>query len=180
MADVSIIAANGVDYNIKDATARSGLTTANSNITTLQSNMTTAQSNISSLQSSMSTANGKISTLESKVASMIEGGAGYCKMSDGTMLQWGTVNITSGTFTQYASSPFYIFVASITFPKSFYGTATIVSGSSRFSTGAEFGIGQGATSSGAVSVRCMDISARVMSASEKLVIKWMAVGRWKA
>ena len=67
MADITQIAANGINYNIKDATARADVATANGNISNLADDVDTAEGNISALQGQMTTANGKITTLEGKM-----------------------------------------------------------------------------------------------------------------
>lgn len=67
MADITQIAANGINYNIKDATARSDIATANTNISSLADDMETAEGNITSLGTRMTTAEGDIDTLEGKM-----------------------------------------------------------------------------------------------------------------
>lgn len=67
MADVTQIAANGINYNIKDATARTALETAASNISNLADDMDNAEGDISTLQGQMTTVSGKVTTLEGKM-----------------------------------------------------------------------------------------------------------------
>ena len=94
MADFNIFTANGVDYNCKDATARSGLSTANSNIATLQGNvttlqgkMTTAEGDIDNLESAMTTAQGNITALQTQ-ANNLQGQLGDLFVVNGTNISY--------------------------------------------------------------------------------------------
>lgn len=102
----------------------------------------------------------------------------YCKMPDGTLMQWGTVDITSGTTSSYI--PVYILSVTITSPISFYDTTYVITGSSKYGTGAEFAFGQRTTHESHAIVRLCDTSSRTASFSAVWRVKWQAIGRWKA
>lgn len=53
MADVTQIAANGINYNIKDEAANDDIAAASVDITTLEGRMTAAEGNISALQTAV-------------------------------------------------------------------------------------------------------------------------------
>lgn len=96
MADVTQIAANGIEYDVVDSAARLGLQTANSNISALRTDLTADEADIADLQSDMTTAQGNITALQTAVGNMqTVSGNGYCKLADGTLIQWGT----HGSFT---------------------------------------------------------------------------------
>lgn len=67
MADITKISANGIDYNIKDATARSSISTINTTMSGLEGDVETAEGNITSLGTRMTTAESDIDTLEGKM-----------------------------------------------------------------------------------------------------------------
>lgn len=107
-----------------------------------------------------------------------EEGNGYCKMPDGTLIQWGTFTTTSGgSTTSYGS--IYILQLSFDFSISFIDTNYVVTGSAKFGTGAAlpFGLEGGTTSS--ASIRVWDIATRTLSSSTPLVVHWQAIGQWK-
>lgn len=180
MADVSKIGANGIEYDVCDTAARLGIQTANSNISSLRDDLTNDEADIDALQSNMDTAQSNIEALQTQVGNMqTVSGVGYCKMADGTLILRGTTNFTSGSMIAYGS----IFIATVTIvlpssPKFINGNYTIT-GSSKWSTGAELSFGQGATSATQASVRVWDIAARTFSTSAPLVVNWQAIGRWK-
>lgn len=185
MADVSKISANSVEYTIKDATARSSISSIQSDINTINGDITAIEGDVSTLQGQMATAQGNISTLQNTATGLqnqinllqTESANGYCKLPDGTMMQWGTTEVTSGSMSAYAN--IYVATVTVVFPQRFVDGNYIITGSSKFGTGAELAFGQGATSATQASVRVWDVAARVFSASDKLVVKWMAIGRWK-
>lgn len=102
----------------------------------------------------------------------------YCKMPDGTLMQWGTLDVTSGTTSSY--SPVYILNVTVTFPIPFYDTTYVINGSSKYGTGAEFAFGQGTSYESHAIVRVWDTSPRTASSSNRWRVKWQAIGRWKA
>lgn len=162
MADVSKIAANGIDYNIKDETARSSITTmqedidaVEADVATLQGDMTTAQGNISASQSD-------ISALQTTVAELITSGSNYCRLSDGTLFQWGISTIPENT--QYVA---------ITFPIAFlnanYGFAPC--GNYSYTPDVRLSVAAKATSGLSVYRQAAQSYAQLFS--------WIAIGRWK-
>ena len=102
---------------------------------------------------------------------------GYCKMPDGTLLQWGIQTVTSGTFT--ASGEMYFLATSISFPLPFINNASFVSGSSKVGSSVELAFGVTSASETTATVRNMSTQAIALSSSIPLVIRWFAVGRWK-
>lgn len=107
-----------------------------------------------------------------------DSGTGYCKMADGTMLQWGTLSLTSGTMSQYGA--LYGVAASIVFPIAFNDANIVVTGSSKYGNQPEmsFGMTNSITASQAA-VRLWDVASRAISSTNPFVVKWQAVGRWK-
>lgn len=111
-------------------------------------------------------------------AIMAESGSGYAKFPDGTMIQWGTASITSGTFSQIGSSGVFSLAISFFFPAQFSGSPR-VSGTARYSTGYAVPAGFNDSSNTTAKGFAYDFFARAPSAQVQLVIEWMAVGRWK-
>lgn len=180
MADVSKIGANGIEYDVVDSAARLGVQTANANITALRTDLTNDEADIADLQSDMTTAQSNITALQTEVGNMqTDSGVGYCKMADGTLILRGTTNFTSGSMSAYGSV--YIATVTITLPSTpkFINGDYTITGSSKWSTGAEFAFGQGATSATQASVRVWDVAARTFTSSAPLVVKWQAIGRWQ-
>lgn len=103
---------------------------------------------------------------------------GYCKMPDGTLIQWGTTVLTSGSTNAYVS-PINITTVYIQFPIPFASTDYRVFGSGKYSTGASTPIGQTGETLTSCGVHWWDAVARTFSTSIPLVIKWCAIGRWK-
>lgn len=107
-----------------------------------------------------------------------DSGTGYCKMADGTMLQWGTYNLTSGTMSQYGA--LYGVAATIVFPIAFNNANIVVTGSSKYGNQPEMAFGMTSTiTSAQVIVRLWDVASRAISSTNPFVVKWQAVGRWK-
>lgn len=91
MADVSKIAANGIEYDVTDLAAGAEIQDANADISELRADLTADETAISTLQGQMTTAQGDISALQTAVGNMqTVSGNGYCKLADGTLIQWGT------------------------------------------------------------------------------------------
>ena len=105
---------------------------------------------------------------------------GHCKMPDGTLIQWGTVTLTSGSTSTYVS-PINTATVVIQFPIPFVSTDYMVFGSGKYSTGASTPIGQNIAGETLTtcSVHWWDATARAFSASIPLRVKWCAIGRWK-
>lgn len=101
----------------------------------------------------------------------------YCKMPDGTLIQWGINTYTSGSTSTYQS--IHIITKSIPFPVEFYDTNYTLFGSGKFGTGAALAFADegGTTTSG--SARAWDVTSRTLSSSMQLKLRWMAIGRWK-
>lgn len=183
MADVSKISANSVEYTIKDATARSSISSIQSDINTINGDITAIEGDVSTLQGQMTTAQGNISTLQNTATGLqnqinllqTESANGYCKLPDGTMIQWGTVTVSSPTITQIASSGVYYSTISLTFPIAFVSKNYCVSGNSKFSTGHQVPFGAIADTAAKAIVHIYDFYER----SGNVVLSYTAVGRWK-
>ena len=108
-----------------------------------------------------------------------ESGLGYCKMPDGTLIQWGTdtLNVVNA-LSQIGTSGIYATLASFRFPISFVDTNYSFNGQVKYSTGYEVPCGFIAASGASCSVRIYDFYARPAS-STLYVLDWMAIGRWK-
>lgn len=106
-----------------------------------------------------------------------DSGNGYCKMPDGTLLQWGTATITSGTFT--ANGAMYFLATSVSFHLPFINSASFVSGSSKVGSAVELAFGVAGVTETTATVRNMFTQAITLSSSVPLVIRWFAIGRWK-
>lgn len=102
----------------------------------------------------------------------------YCKLANGTLIQWGTMTVTSGSFSAVVS-PIYYYSITHDLPMAFTGASYTVSGASRFSTGHSVAIGGYPSSASKVIIHCFDYYSRSMSASAALVVRWMAIGKWK-
>lgn len=108
-----------------------------------------------------------------------DSGSGYCKMPDGTLIQWGRYEVKSGTFTQAGSSGVYAFALSFSFPIPFASDYPAVFGSTQYSTGHRVASGyRGASKTTSAGV-AYDFYPRVMSTTNKLFVEWCAIGRWK-
>lgn len=111
-----------------------------------------------------------------------DSGSGYCKMPDGTMIQWGTASITSGTFinTNTGSSGMWDLSCNFTFPFSFAaGSSPRVFGTAKYSTGHMIPVGFFSSSATTAACELYDFYQRVPSASTPYYIEWTAIGRWK-
>lgn len=113
----------------------------------------------------------------------IEGGSNYTKLPDGTLLMWGTTQITSGTFVATPVSGLFALWISFNMPTTdaqFIG-ATRVSGISKMSSGFESSVSFWNCSNTIASGRAyvMSSAAPTLSSSNPLSVEWMAVGRWK-
>lgn len=109
-----------------------------------------------------------------------QSGDSYCKLPDGTLIQWGVSRAAgSGSLTQIASSGVYTGVLPITFPIAFTsGNNTFVHGSFRYSTGHDTPIAPVSVSGNSASVRVYDFFERPLD-DGLITLRWLAVGRWK-
>ena len=110
MADITQIAANGINYNIKDATARSDIATANTNISSLADDMETAEGNITSIGTRMTTAEGDIDTLEGKMTTA-EGNIALLQTAVGGMFSQEYQSVAVGStlyFTLANTEPGFV------------------------------------------------------------------------
>lgn len=96
--------------------------------------------------------------IASEIAGANESGTGYCKMSDGTLIQWGTVTIPEGLYVEAItfSKAFLNTTYSVTF--GVYDNGIPVNISSKYTGGCRVG-------------RTPNTAANS--------IDWQAVGRWK-
>lgn len=117
-----------------------------------------------------------------KIAEAIAGAndsdTGYCKMPDGTLIQWGVTEFKSGSTSSYIS-PIVTSNITLTMPIPFADTNYIVFGSGRYSTGLATAIGFYSASTTTAYAHWWDAAARTFSATTPLVVRWCAIGRWK-
>ena len=99
---------------------------------------------------------------------------GYCKFPDGTLIQWGDTYTSASGMTQIESSGIYFGQANIAFPIEFVGEPIVV-GSTKCSTGHQVPAGFAGSTTGAY-VYYYDFYQR---SGSPLVIRWVAIGRWK-
>lgn len=111
---------------------------------------------------------------------MNNSGLDYCKMPDGTLIQWGkqTLNMSDemtliGTSGIYKTPVFYI-----SFPIDFANTNYVVYGMSRYSTGHIVSLGAVPSLKGQFIAMAYDFNKRSLNDGQFL-IRWQAVGRWK-
>lgn len=101
------------------------------------------------------------------------GGAGYCKLPDGTMIQWGVV--TGLSFSNEAKLE-----GTQSFSQTFYSSPTIIAGG--ISTGVSeyaFRIGAYASSGSSFSWSMHSGTGAAITVSNR-GFQWLAIGRWKA
>lgn len=110
-----------------------------------------------------------------------DSGTGYCKMPDGTLIQWGSLIVEQGSTAQYVGQTYQMPV-SISLPIPFVDTNYRVFGSSKFVIGGAVAIGHDVSLSTESSayIRAWDYTSRTLSSSATLKIWWIAIGRWKA
>lgn len=108
-----------------------------------------------------------------------ESGDGYCKMPDGTLIQWGNTALTAtGTMTQIGSSGIYFALFYLSFPIPFIDTDYTVNGTTRYSTGHAVPLGAMPYSASQVALYAYDFYARSNNDGQRRFF-WQAVGRWK-
>lgn len=108
-----------------------------------------------------------------------ESGNGYCKMPDGTLIQWGnSANLAFNITTSISGTGMFRGSYQINFPISFSSATYVISGSSQYSTGLSFPFG--APYSGMVaSYASVYIYNDTSKSGNEGRINWLAVGRWK-
>ena len=106
-----------------------------------------------------------------------ESGTGYCKMADGTLIQWGEASNVTVSMTQ--SDALYVQRYTITLPISFYNARYFASASFQYSTGYGFacGVPYSGRSTTSFAVDFMETTNRSGNAGRYI---WFAIGRWKA
>lgn len=121
-------------------------------------------------------ASGTIPQLSNEVGS--SNGIYYCKMPDGTLIQWGTGNYSPTSSTGVASGSVYYFEfrPNIVFPIEFYYTPSV--------TLTKLGGSEGAISwaqRSKTGISMFDVIRGVQNPGDPSVdLCWMALGRWKA
>lgn len=95
----------------------------------------------------------------------------YCKMPDGTLIQWGAnENLQSGN--------------AIMFPMRFFNNNYIVSITSRYNTASTLRCTYGVTGSNkytdAFYVYVWDTETGGISTQNNIAVEWIAIGRWKS
>ena len=180
MADVSKISANSVEYTIKDATARSSISSIQSDINTINGDITAIEGDVSTLQGQMATAQGNISTLQNTATGLqnqinllqTESANGYCKLPDGTMIQWGQAS----SFTLSNG----ILSATISMAQNFVGLNYSV-----MLTPQRNGIAYVTTpfyeanANGNVERTVNSFAIAAKGTNTNITVNWFAIGRWK-
>ena len=127
-------------------------------------------------------ATGKIQLLSSEGGTNNADG-GYCKLQDGTLIQWGkSTLIVNSSLSEIASSGVYTGRANFTLPQAFIDNHFYISGTIKFDTGYVIPAGSAAVNSNTVDVTIYDYYERPASSSydtANYVYRWYAVGRWK-
>ena len=109
-------------------------------------------------------------------------GTGYCKMPDGTLIQWGrlsgiTVNLTAlGNSGLYGQT--YVANNGIVFPIAFVDSSYFVTGSFQYSTGNVFPLAVAYTAQATDHCFPSFFDAYARSGNDGR-ISWQAIGRWK-
>ena len=99
----------------------------------------------------------------------IESSTNYCKMPDGTLIQWGKVSITTGT----AAVPFgYRGVAAVTFAMTFVSLPAVI-------TSPEDDGGYWNSGSNTITNTSFTASMAGNLQSVTKNVDWIAIGRWK-
>lgn len=103
------------------------------------------------------------------VNTAVTGGAGYCKMPDGTLIQWGSVINTNVGY------------ASVTFPVAFVNDNFIFSASPRYSSAypqIDYRTVSQKTSYSVGVINFKPLSS-TGSYTTAAIADWLAIGRWK-
>ena len=101
------------------------------------------------------------STINMTNSGAVSGSGGYCKMGDGTLMQWGSVVVPSGNYTQQ-----------ISFPQEFADRTKITIQVTPLSGGTVWNVNYSdVTTTGASVGRTPNTSASTYY--------WLAIGRWK-
>ena len=108
----------------------------------------------------------------------VDGGTGYTKLPDGTLIQWGKYSVHSGSFAAVSGTGIYYLNISFNFPIPFVGNP-IVTGTSRYSTGFALPVGFNNASATTAVGYAYDFSPRTPTTQVPLIIEWQAVGKWK-
>ena len=114
------------------------------------------------------------SWISTAIDGALTGGSGYHKHADGTLIQWGSTETTAEGMTQVASSGIWFGQTSIAFPIEFINEPVVV-GSTKYSTGHQVPAGFAGRTTGAY-IHYYDFYQR---SGSPLVIRWVAIGRWK-
>ena len=142
-------------------------------IVSLTNQITTLQSSLNNMQNNLQTQINNLMPISGNNSN-----GSYCKFPDGTLIQWGQKNITSGTYGSYGS--LYIYTATIDFPISFNAVETPkIFGAGKFGTGASMAAGDEGCDVATGYLRVFDVTSRSMTTSSPLRIRWMAIGKWK-
>ena len=108
---------------------------------------------------------------------MNNSGENYCKMPDGTLIQWGrnqvTTASTSGIYPGFGNNSMYRGVTDVTFPIPFTNTPAVVADGDNRLYGA-FGINETHTTNSKFSVE-----GGHNAANTTISFFWVAIGRWK-
>lgn len=112
-------------------------------------------------------------------SNLLQGGTGYSKLPDGTLIQCGRFTVNeSGNMTQINTIGIYTKSIYFTFPMRFYdGNYTVVA-NSRYSTGNIVPAGCVKQSTGYCLIELYDFVARPLNDGQ-LAVEWQAIGRWK-
>lgn len=106
-------------------------------------------------------------------------GDDYIKFPWGLIIQFGTVNVTSGENQQIGTSGVYVYFHDINLHQAFINTQYVAFASSRAGTG--YAVPSGCYPGTASVLRAYeyDYYKRTYSDSNQLVVEYCAIGRWK-
>ena len=118
--------------------------------------------------------------LESTKADSNVSGPGYCKMPDGTLIQWGNLTLeVSGEMSQIASSGIYASpMFNVRMPLAFKDSYYVVTGIGKYSTGHNVPLSAWASGGDIFSSQVYDFYKRPLN-DGLYKVRWQAIGHWK-
>lgn len=182
MANVIQFGADSIDYDIKDATARSNIATIQSDITTINGDIDAVEGDVSALGTRVTTAEGNITTLQG-TATNLQGqidalqatsSNNFLKLPDGTMIQWSYISENSFTLDNGFLS------ATVNMSYAFINTSYTV-----MLTTARNGIAYltspvyESNKNGNQTRTTTSFAITAKGTSKSITVYWLAIGRWK-
>lgn len=162
------------DTNIEQTTVADEMNTLKEEVVGVQEDVSGLQEDLGSPSSASSVtgadAFSKIATLNSNKAENNISGTNYCKMPDGTLIQWGIISVTTGTST--SSLNYYHGYAPVVFTTTFASTPTVV-------TTPEENAGYWNSSVANLQTTGCNVFLAGSLASTARNVMWTAIGRWK-